>query len=201
MNHAGNRSIQWLAGEPLDISGHDDVSGDGQFAFAACSFQGVFKEFAGGRRAQVREPVETTEGDEMEAPALVTTFGSTRYGKRNATVSPGSWNPRRQTGAWGAWQGRGCYYEKHDFSDSISLLAVECGFTCVHWVRRIDRIGFGASGSDHHLACACSDHLRYSSQQQSIGCNRIGSGIIHLFSSRRCRAHCWLAYLDGNLHA
>ena len=56
----------WFAEEQMDVLWHEDVAVEEELVAATKGFEGVEEDCAGGVVVEVREPVVTTEGEEME---------------------------------------------------------------------------------------------------------------------------------------
>jgi hypothetical protein len=65
----------------VDVFGHDHVGGDDEVVAEADLFEGVLEEIAGRWGAEIREPVITAEGDEVEVTSVLNPDEVGRHGE------------------------------------------------------------------------------------------------------------------------
>ncbi len=79
VNQAGDRAFLRFAHEKVNVFGHHDVSRNDKSVSEPGTFQGVFKQVARQGVAEMLKAMETTEGEEVEAPRVFVPDESARH--------------------------------------------------------------------------------------------------------------------------
>ena len=86
VHHAGDRAVYRLADEQVNMFRHDNVAGYHETVPHSCTLQGIFKQAAGRRCAQMLELVITTEGNKVETAEVLVTNQSAWHGRKSYDV-------------------------------------------------------------------------------------------------------------------
>ena len=71
LDRFGEGDLFWFGEENVDVLGHDYVAENVEGIALAHGFESLLEEFTRGLRAEVGTTLVTTEGDEVQMPALL----------------------------------------------------------------------------------------------------------------------------------
>ncbi len=99
VNHAGNRGLRRFADQKMNVLRHDDITGHNKAVAGPHALQRFLEEITSSRRAQMLEPVITTESKKMKIPCMFVTDESSRHRRKayNRSESMSRKNRKRAT--------------------------------------------------------------------------------------------------------